>query len=102
WNTFKLMLAALAIGLITSIPVGILAAVKQYSWIDYVSNVLGLATISVPGFFMSLAALYVFGVQLRLLPTAGMITAGAEPSLADALKHLILPATVLGLAEAAP
>jgi peptide/nickel transport system permease protein len=101
WPTFKLMSTALLIGLVVSIPLGIIAAVKQYSWIDYLSNVAGLAMISVPGFFVALGALYIFGVKLHWLPTAGMFTPGEPRSLGDSARHLILPATVLGLAEAA-
>jgi peptide/nickel transport system permease protein len=96
------MTTALVIGLVVSIPVGLIAAVRQYSWIDYLSNVTGLATVSVPGFFVGLAGLYLFGVKLGWLPTAGMVTPEAPASVGDVVRHLVLPATVLGLAEAAP
>jgi peptide/nickel transport system permease protein len=99
--TLQLMLAALIIGVGVSIPIGIVSAVKQYSLVDYLSTLAGLAMISVPGFFLGLAAIYVFALKLEILPTAGMVTVGAEPSLGDRLHHLILPAIVLGLAEAA-
>lgn len=102
WPTLKLMLTAFVIGISVSIPVGILAAVKQYSLLDYLSNVAGMAMISVPAFFAALVGIYLFGLTFKLLPTAGMVTVGASPSLGDNLHHLILPATVLGLAEAAP
>jgi peptide/nickel transport system permease protein len=101
WPTVKLMSTALLIGIVVSIPLGIAAAVKQYSWIDYLSNVLGLAMVSVPGFFVALGALYVFGVKLQWLPTAGMFTPAEPRTFGDSFRHLILPATVLGLAEAA-
>jgi peptide/nickel transport system permease protein len=100
--TLQLMGMALLIALVVGIPTGILAAVKQYSWLDYLSNALGLAVISVPGFFIGLAGIYIFALQLRVLPTAGMSTIGVPVTLPDRLHHLILPAAVLGLAEAAP
>jgi peptide/nickel transport system permease protein len=100
--TLQLMGMALLIALVVGIPTGILAAVKQYSWLDYLSNALGLAVISVPGFFIGLAGIYIFALQLRVLPTAGMGTVGVPATLPDRLHHLILPAAVLGLAEAAP
>jgi peptide/nickel transport system permease protein len=100
--TLQLMGLALLIALVVGIPTGILAAVKQYSWLDYLSNALGLAVISVPGFFIGLAGIYIFALQLRVLPTAGMSTIGVPVTLPDRLHHLILPAAVLGLAEAAP
>ncbi len=102
WPTLKLMLTAFIIGVSVSVPIGILAAIKQYSVIDYVSNISGMAAISIPGFFASLLGIYIFGLKLRLLPTAGMTTVGTQPTVGDALLHLLLPALVLGLAEAAP
>src|SRR5262249_14784903 len=92
---------ALVIAIIVGIPVGILSAVKQYSVLDYVSTVSGLIMISVPSFFLGLAGIYLLSVKLGWLPTAGMATIGAPPSLLDSLHHLVLPAAVLGLAQAA-
>ncbi len=100
--TLQLMGAAFLVSLLVSIPLGVLSAAKQYSLIDYVSNVLGLAMVSIPGFFVGLAGIYLFAVAWHILPTAGMATIGAPPSLGDRLQHLVLPALVLGLASAAP
>src|ERR687894_507119 len=83
--TFALLRLALAIG----VPVGIIAALKQYSAIDYASAILSLTTISTPSFFLGLAAIYIFSLKLDLLPTSGMFTPGAPPSFGDAVKHLI-------------
>ena len=100
--TLQLMGTAFLISLIVSIPLGVLSAVKQYSLIDYISNILGLTMVSIPGFFVGLAGIYLFAVMWHILPTAGMATIGAPPSLLDRLRHLILPALVLGMANAAP
>ena len=102
WPTLRLMGSALIIALLIALPLGILSAIKQYSFIDYLSTVAGFTAISIPSFFLSLAAIYVFSLKLGWLPTAGMATVGKPPSLLDSLSHLILPALVLGLAEAAP
>ncbi len=102
WPTLKLMLTGLLIALIVSIPLGILSAMKQYSFIDYLSNLAGLAMVSIPGFFAGLASIYLFALKLKWVPAAGMVTIGAPAQLSDALVHLILPALVLGLAEAGP
>jgi len=80
----------------------VMSALKQYSLLDYGATVLGFAAISVPSFFLSLAGIYVFALKIPILPAAGMVTVGQEPTLADSLWHLVLPAMVLGLAEAAP
>jgi peptide/nickel transport system permease protein len=100
--TLRLMLTAQLIAIIIAIPVGVMSALKQYSLLDYGATVLGFAAISIPSFFLSLAGIYVLALKLPILPAAGMVTVGQEPTLADALWHLILPAVVLGLAEAAP
>lgn len=102
WPTLKLMLTAQILALVFAIPVGIISAIKQYSFIDYASTIFGFAAISIPSFFLSLGTIYVFALTLGWLPTAGMATVGQPSSLWDSLRHLILPATVLGLAEAAP
>src|SRR4030095_15907816 len=87
WPTLRLMLSAQLIGLATAIPVGVLSAIKQYSPIDYSATVLGFAAISVPSFFLSLAGIYLFALKLPILPSAGMVTVGQDPTLADALWH---------------
>ena len=102
WPTVKLMLTVQILALMIAIPIGILSAVRQYSLIDYAATIFGFAAISIPAFFLALAAIYVFSIRLGWLPSAGMSTIGQEPSLSDSIKHLILPATVLGLGQAAP
>ena len=102
WPTTELMGTALLLALLVGVPTGIMAALKQYSFLDYASTILSLTTISAPSFFLGLAAIYVFSLRLDLLPTSGMFTAGAQPSLEDSLRHLILPAGILGLSLAGP
>lgn len=102
WPTFRLMGTALLLSLLIAVPVGVLSALRQYSPLDYIVTVLGFAAVAVPGFFLGLVAIYLFALKLGWLPTAGMNTIGQPITLADSFKHLVLPATVLGLAEAAP
>jgi peptide/nickel transport system permease protein len=102
WPTMKLMLTVQLLALAIALPIGVISALKQYSWIDYLATVFGFTAISIPAFFLALAGIYVFAVKLRWLPTAGMATVGQPPSIVDSVKHLILPAVVLGLGQAAP
>src|SRR5262252_1981448 len=99
--TLALMSTALIIAVVIAVPLGVLSAIKQYSLLDYTATVLGFAAISVPSFFLGLAAIYVFALKIPILPAAGMETVGQPWSLGDSLWHLVLPALVLGLAEAA-
>lgn len=102
WPTLRLMGTALFVAVIVAIPLGVLSAIKQYSFLDYFATVTGFTAISIPSFFLALAAIYVFALKLNWLPTAGMATVGKPSSFPDAMRHLVLPALVLGLAEAAP
>lgn len=102
WPTLRLMGTALLIALVIALPLGVLSAVKQYSFLDYVATVAGFTAISIPSFFLSLAAIYVFSLKLGWLPSSGMTTVGQQGAILDSARHLLLPAFVLGLAEAAP
>ncbi len=96
-----LMGTALAIGLLIAIPVGIVAAKRKNSFVDYLAAILSLGTISVPSFFIGIAGISVFALTLGWLPSAGMSTPGlGGPD--DILRHLILPASILGLLVAGP
>lgn len=100
--TLRLMVTVQLISLLIALPVGVISALRQYSVLDYLISILGFAAISIPSFFLALAGIYIFGLELGWLPTSGMRTIGAEDSFVDLLEHLILPAMVLGLANAAP
>jgi peptide/nickel transport system permease protein len=102
WPTAKLMLTVEFIALLVAIPVGVISAVKQYSLIDYIATIFGFTAVSIPSFFLALAAIYIFSVKFGWLPAAGMSTIGQPPTFFDSLKHLVLPAVVLGLSQAAP
>jgi peptide/nickel transport system permease protein len=102
WPTLKLMGTSLLIAIAIAVPLGILSAIKQYSFLDYLATISGFAAISIPSFFLSLAAIYVFSLKLGWLPSSGMNTVGGVSSFSDSTKHLLLPALVLGLGEAAP
>ena len=99
--TLQLMGAALLISLLLGIPFGVIAAVKQYSKLDYAMTTFTITMISTPTFFLGMLAIYVFGVLLHLFPTSGAFTLGSPPSFLDRLSHLVLPAGILGLANAA-
>jgi peptide/nickel transport system permease protein len=100
--TLRLMATALTFAIALAIPLGVLSALKQYSWLDYLVTILGFAAVSVPSFFLALGLIYIFALKLRWLPHAGMNTVGTTPELGDSLRHIILPALALGVAQAAP
>ena len=97
--TALLMGTALLIGTLVGIPLGILSAVRQYSILDYFTTVAGFLTISAPSFFLGLSLVYLFAVRWRLLPSSGMRTLGQDESTTDLIRHMVLPVTVLAMAQ---
>ncbi|MGH2398753.1 MAG: ABC transporter permease [bacterium] len=98
--TLKLTGAALLLSYLIGIPVGVLAAAKRYSAIDYLATVLTFLGISLPTFFLGLAGIYIFALRLQWLPVSGTMTLGGDGGFLDGLHHLVLPASVLAVAGA--
>lgn len=98
--TFLLMGSAVIIGYLIAIPIGIYCAVKPNSKLDYIMSTGALLGVSIPSFFLGLGLIYLFGVQLQILPTGGMYSTGGTGGVGDTLRHLILPAFTLGSALA--
>ena len=95
-NTLQLAVAALFLQLAIGIPLGIIAALNRGRIIDQVTRFFSTIGQAVPDFWMGLVLIIIFSVQLRLLPSQGMLTIGKDQwDLADRLKHLIMPAAVL-------
>ena len=113
--TLELTFAAMAIGLVFGVGLGVLAARHRNGWIDHIARFFALLGSSLPAFWAGLLALYVFYAQLGILPGPGRLDPRAsEPgkitgfftidsllhgdmsTFWSALKHLILPACVLG------
>lgn len=99
--TLFLMSASLTIALLVGIPFGVISALRQYSRTDYALTSFSFVMISTPTFVLGLILIYLLAVSLRILPTGGLFTLGKEFDVGSRLSHVILPATVLGLANAA-
>jgi peptide/nickel transport system permease protein len=95
--TLMLSGAAFLIALLIALPLGVVSAVKRYSATDHVATLFSFLGISMPIFWLALMVQLLFAVELRWLPSAGMMRVG-DGSLPDRLRHLILPASVLSLA----
>ncbi len=101
--TLLLLGSALIIELVIGIPLGILAALRRNRRLDYLISSFGLSVVAIPSFFLGLSAIYIFSVKLAILPASGMFTPSRKSFDAiDWLRHLILPAFVLGLAGVGP
>jgi len=93
-RTIYLTVAAMCVALILSFPLGIFAAVRRKSWVDYTAQVTALVGLSVPAFWAALMLMFFFGLILRWVPVVGY--AAPSESILSFLHHLILPAGTLG------
>lgn len=100
-RTIILIGASIVLSLLIAIPIGVLAAVKQYSWIDNVVTIIAFVGISIPSFWLAIMLILWFSVELHWLPTGGVGTIGQEFTLVNALKHLAMPLAVLTLIRTA-
>ena len=89
--TFELALAAMAVAAVIAIPLGIIAAVRAGTGVDYAATTLALLGISMPNFWLGPLLAIVFSIMLGWLPVAGRGTPA----------HLVLPAITLGAPLAA-
>ena len=90
-NTFLLMASSILLTVIIAIPLGIIAAVFQNKFIDYIIRVLSFIGNSLPGFFLALLLILLFSVKLKWLPI--IASAGSNN-----LKNLIMPTLTLSVA----
>jgi peptide/nickel transport system permease protein len=97
-NTLMLAVSALLLQLVIGVPLGVLAAFKRGKWVDGAIRIFGVVGHAVPAFWLGLILIIVFAVQLRWLPSIGVLTVGHDQlDILDRLKHLILPSFVLAL-----
>ncbi|KPK10333.1 MAG: hypothetical protein AMJ56_08285 [Anaerolineae bacterium SG8_19] len=101
WNTIYLMSITLFVVALVAIPIGIISAIKQYSLFDFTATTLSFMGQAIPEFWLGMILLLVFYAWLdnpmtgdSLLPSGGMYTLGADPTIFDRVKHLILPVTM--------
>ncbi len=118
----ELTLAGLLIAMAVAVPLGVLAALKQDSWIDHLCRVVTTAGVSLPVFFTGLLGVYVFYYLLGWAPAPlgrldsflsepprytgffliDALLAGDSEVFFGALKQLVLPAATLGVFALAP
>ena len=84
--------------MIAAIPLGIVAAIKQNTWIDKACMTLTLAGVSIPQFWLGLMLMKYFCLTLGIFPVSGM---GDSFFSMDGLMHAFLPALMLGLPQMA-
>jgi len=114
--SLELALAAIAISAVAGIPLGVLSAVRAGRWLDRLITPGSVFLGSMPIFWLGLMAVLVFYRMLDLLPAGGRLSVSMTPPAAvtgmyladallardltvfgDALRHLVLPASILSV-----
>jgi ABC-type dipeptide/oligopeptide/nickel transport system permease component len=89
--TVRLALLAVALATVLGVLVGVAAAVRRGSWTDFLTMLVSLLGISMPGFWLGLMLMLLFAVQLRWLPALGD----------QSWRGIVLPALTLALPASA-
>ncbi|HEY8449661.1 MAG TPA: ABC transporter permease [Bacillota bacterium] len=97
--TLELTVAAVLIGAVIGIPLGVTSAVRRGSWVDSLSRLLALVGISFPAFYLGILLLLLFSLKLGWFPSVGVGDEGV--TFVERLQFLVLPALSLGLIESA-
>ncbi len=100
WYSFGLALASFILEILIAIPLGIAAARKQYSKLDYTITVLALIGISLPSFFFATILKYIFSVKLGWFDLYGMVGRMHDQlspfmQRMDTVQHFVLPTITL-------
>jgi peptide/nickel transport system permease protein len=98
--TLELMITSTLLAMFIGGLIGILGAVRRYSFFDHLATVGAMVALSIPTFWFGLAVIYLFSVNLGWLPAGNRETLG-DGSFIDRLQHLVLPCVVLALVSTA-
>jgi peptide/nickel transport system permease protein len=96
--TIGLSLYALVLTLLIGVISGIIAALRQNTWIDQLAMMIAMLGISIPGFFLGLLMIIFFAVQLGWLPSGGYVPFSQDPI--GWLRSTTMPAISLALLQA--
>lgn len=117
--TIELALGAFVFAALIAVPIGVISAVKQYSFVDRIAMAGSFLGISAPRFWIGITMILLLSMQLKLLPVQGRIDyevelvnvtgfyvldsilTGNRMALISSLRHLVLPSITLGLGMSA-
>ena len=98
--TLELTLLTIIISVTFGIGVGILSAIRQESWIDYIGRVVAIMALAMPVFWLAILVVVIPAIYWRWTPLWTYVTLTADPL--ENLKIMIFPALVFGLSRAGP
>lgn len=97
--TLSLGLAGWLLAVLIGLPVGILSAINRDRWPDYVATIFSIGAVAIPGFWLGIMMVLLFGVELRWLPVQGYVPFQRDP--VQWALHLVLPAFATGVTSSA-
>jgi ABC-type dipeptide/oligopeptide/nickel transport system permease component len=92
--TLTLTFCAISLGYLFGLPLGLTAAIRRNSFIDYFNRIFSLLGLSIPAFYLGILLILLFSIKIPIFPVVG---GGDFYNLKDNLSHLFLPALTLGL-----
>lgn len=96
-NTLILAGSSLLIAIVLGITVGVIAGLHPRTVVDRTAMGVSLFFANVPGYLLGLILIYVFALQLDLLPASGMVDLRGLGGLPDLMRHLLLPTIAVAL-----
>ena len=99
--TAVLGISAWLVSLVLGIGLGAYAAHRRGQLADRIISSLEVLALSMPSFWVGILLIVVFAAWLNILPSAGLVSIGNEDSLADKLRHLLLPMVTLAIGHGA-
>lgn len=97
--TIQLAIMSIIVAFLIGIPAGVLSAYKKGTWIDWLSNGIGLTGLSIPHFWLGIMMILLVSVRLHWLPASGYVSPWVDP--VRSFETLLMPSLVLGSGLAA-
>ena len=91
-NTLILAGGGLVICVVIGIGVGLIAALRKYTWIDRTIMFFAQFGANTPAFWLGITLMWLFSIKLGWLPSSGMYDVRSGPTFMGLMEHLILPA----------
>ncbi|MBI2888145.1 MAG: ABC transporter permease [Chloroflexi bacterium] len=92
--TMELAVLAVLISLIIALPVGVLSAIRQDTWVDYLFRIISIAGLAMPNFWIGVLIILFLSLYFRWIPPLGYTDLFVDPG--KNLQQMVWPAVALG------
>jgi peptide/nickel transport system permease protein len=98
--TLELALLTIVISVVFGVGVGVLSAIRQETWVDYIGRVVAILALAMPYFWLAILVVVIPSIYFRWTPLWTYVPFTVDP--AGNLKVMLFPALVFGLSRAGP